>query len=299
MTRSSSCILSWGELAELRAGDLDAVTGMLTVARTVAELRPKYHPAGGWFLVKAYPKNRQFRRVKLTIALAARIAAYAAQRQLSPQDLLFTAPRQPANPALRTVLAEAVPDATAPNKAGRRYRHGTLTGYSIGGCHCHYCRGAYARYRAARRAAGKDHPRPGRTLDTDGHIPRDWFRQRNWKPALQAAGITRRIRVQDLRHAHASWALAGGADLQTIRERLGHAGLRAAERYLHTLPNAGDAALAAYRRTRSKGGYPAQVATPRPRDHHHGQTITAAPPDVPTEASDLRQRWWAILVSNQ
>jgi site-specific recombinase XerD len=50
--------------------------------------------------------------------------------------------------------------------------------------------------------------------------------------------------------------LGGGADLQIVRERLGHAGLRATERYLHTLPNAGDAALAAYGRTRSNGGYP-------------------------------------------
>jgi integrase len=59
------------------------------------------------------------------------------------------------------------------------------------------------------------------------------------------------IRVQDLRHAHASWVLAGGADLQIVRERLGHAGLRATERYLHTLPGAGDTALAAFNRTRT------------------------------------------------
>ncbi|WP_246478107.1 tyrosine-type recombinase/integrase [Saccharothrix ecbatanensis] len=41
--------------------------------------------------------------------------------------------------------------------------------------------------------------------------------------------------MYDLRHAHASWLLAGGADIQTVRERLGHASLRATERYLHTL----------------------------------------------------------------
>ena len=41
--------------------------------------------------------------------------------------------------------------------------------------------------------------------------------------------------MYDLRHAHASWLLAGDADIQTVRERLGHASLRATERYLHTL----------------------------------------------------------------
>jgi integrase len=249
--------LRWGELAELRRGDLGPETAMLTVARTVVELRPKYHPTGGRFLVKRYPKDREFRSVKLTAALAARIAAYAAERRLGPQDLLFTAPHHPGHRKLSAAPVSNVPAATAPNKAGRCYRHGTLTGYSMGGCRCRHCRAACATYRAARRAAGKDQPRPGRTLDTDGHIPRDWFRQRIWKPALRKAGITRRIQVRDLRHAHASWALAGGADLQTVRERLGHAGLRATERYLHTLPGADDSALAAYSRTRTMGGYTA------------------------------------------
>jgi hypothetical protein len=45
--------------------------------------------------------------------------------------------------------------------------------------------------------------------------------------------------------------LAGGADLQTARERLGHAGLRATERHLHTLPDADDTAIEAFARTRS------------------------------------------------
>jgi site-specific recombinase XerD len=51
-------------------------------------------------------------------------------------------------------------------------------------------------------------------LDTEGHIPRDWFRKQVWDPAVRAVGIGRRVRVRDLRHAHASWVLAGGADLR-------------------------------------------------------------------------------------
>jgi hypothetical protein len=48
-----------------------------------------------------------------------------------------------------------------------------------------------------------------------------------------------------LRHAHASWLLAGGANLQVVKERLGQRSIRATERYLHTLPEAQEAALAA------------------------------------------------------
>ena len=48
------------------------------------------------------------------------------------------------------------------------------------------------------------------------------------------------VRPHDLRHAHASWLLAGGADLQAVKERLGHASIATTEKYLHTLPDAGD-----------------------------------------------------------
>ncbi|WUV04546.1 tyrosine-type recombinase/integrase [Actinoallomurus sp. NBC_01490] len=243
--------LRWGELVELRLGDLDVDSGVLTVARTVVELRPRFHPVGGRFLVKEYPKNGEFRRLKLSRSLITWLVAYAEARRLRPGDLLFTAPTGPRRSPSRALSFPGDLGVTAPNAAGRRYRHGTLSGYPMGGCRCGHCRGAYAHYRAVRRAAGKDHPRSGRRLDTDGHIPRDWFRQQIWDPAVMAAGIDRRIRVRDLRHAHASWVLAGGADLQTVRERLGHAGLRATERYLHTLPDADDTALEAFARTRA------------------------------------------------
>lgn len=242
--------LRWGELAELRLGDLDADARLLTVARTVVELRPRHHPSGGRFLVKDYPKDGEFRRVKLSGALVDRLCDFAAAQRLRAGELLFAAP-QPPRP-----VPPPLPDGedlgvTAPNSAGRTYRHGTLSGYSMGGCRCAHCRRAYAHYRAVRRAQGKDHPRLGRGLDTDGHMPRDWFRQRVWDPAVRTADIERKIRVRDLRHAHASWLLAGGADVQIVRERLGHASLRATERYLHTLPDADDTALAALAHTRN------------------------------------------------
>jgi site-specific recombinase XerD len=58
--------------------------------------------------------------------------------------------------------------------------------------------------------------------------------------------------MHDLRHAHASWLLAGGADLQVVRQRLGHGSLRTTERYLHTLPDADETALDALAKIRSR-----------------------------------------------
>ena len=53
--------LRWGELTELRSRDLDFGTGVLTVSRVVVELSPRFHPDGGRFVVKGYPKDREHR----------------------------------------------------------------------------------------------------------------------------------------------------------------------------------------------------------------------------------------------
>jgi integrase len=253
--------LRWAELIELRPIDLNPRMRMLTVSRVAVELVAKFHPTGGRFLIKDYPKDREHRRVKLAAPIADQLQTHIAEHGLGQDDLLFTPtllapPAEPAHLQLATEPADL--GLTEPNAAGRQYRHGTLTGYNPGGCKCEHCRGAYAKYRAERRAAGKDpHPAPrttrSRTLTTDGHIPRSWFREHVWKPALDAAGVGVRVRTHDLRHAHASWLLAGGADLQTVKERLGHGSIVTTEKYLHTLAETDDTALTALAAIRQRG----------------------------------------------
>lgn len=245
--------LRWGELAEFRVRDLDPVTRILTVSRAVVQVDPKFHPSGQRFLVKQYPKDKENRRLKLSQQLNAKLAAHIAAKDLGEDDLLFTM-RVPASPAARL---RALPDPatlgfTKPNVAGRQYRHATMSGYNAGKCRCRHCKDAAAIYRASRRADGKDEPRQPRAVDTDGHISRDWFRQKIWGPALKRAGMTFHVRAHDLRHAHASWLLAGGADLQMVKERLGHGSISTTERYLHTLPEADDDALDAFSRIRTR-----------------------------------------------
>jgi integrase len=251
--------MRWGELTELRPKDFDERTNIFTVSRAVVMLNSEFHPEGQRFLVKNYPKGRQFRRIKVEAVVGRRIADYIARNNLGDDDLLF---RYVPAPRPRSTLDDVDPTKlgrTDPDANGTTYAHGTLVAYTAGKCRCAYCKAAMADYRRGRRAGGKDSPRPARVWETDGHVPGQWFRETVIKPALKTAGLKLRLKMHHLRHAHASWLLNGGADLMVIKARLGHKSIRTTERYLHTLEDADDTALAALNnvRTRTPANEPA------------------------------------------
>jgi len=99
---------------------------------------------------------------------------------------------------------------------------GRFDGTSADSADIREARSSYRIYRIKRRGFGKDEPRGIRAANTDGHISRNWFRLNVWLPAREAAGLGEGVKVHSLRHAHASWLLAGGADIATVKERLGH-----------------------------------------------------------------------------
>ncbi|WP_129337492.1 tyrosine-type recombinase/integrase [Cellulomonas endophytica] len=88
-----------------------------------------------------------------------------------------------------------------------------------------------------------------------------------WTPALDAAAaprradgtedpdaarLTKRPRVHDLRHTHASWMIAAGTDLFVLQRRLGHESIKTTtETYAHLLPDQQLAAAAAAGRAMS------------------------------------------------
>ena len=74
--------------------DLDLATRMLTVSRAVVQVHPRFHPDGGRFLVKPYPKDKEYRRFKLSAQITAKLKAHAEERGLSRDDLLFQAPEE-------------------------------------------------------------------------------------------------------------------------------------------------------------------------------------------------------------
>jgi integrase len=242
--------LRWGELTELRIGDLNPATRMLTVSRKVIELNRSFHPEGKRFLMKHYPKDKEYRRLKLSPQIAAKLKAHIKAHSLGRNDLVFARRVTAAAPLHAVTQADGF---TAPNEVGRRYRHGTLSAYNAGPCHCACCRRAYADYRAARRAAAGSRPQQPRLAEDDEYIGRNWFRRMVWCLACGAAGLDDPPRFHDLRHSHASWLLAGGADLQVVKERLGHASIMTTQRYLHTLPDADESAVEAFSRIRDRG----------------------------------------------
>jgi site-specific recombinase XerD len=244
--------LRWGELTELRVKDLNRRTRMLTVARVVVELSKPFQVDGKRFVVKEYPKDEEHRQFRLSKQIVDKIDTHIEAIGLGPEDLLFAIRSVPSRRPLRTVPNPATLGLTAPNDKGRRYCHGTMTAYGLGKCRCQHCKDACAIYRAQRRAHGKDCPRQLRTLTTDGHIPRSWFRTKVWGPARDRAALDSSVRVYDLRHAHASWLLAGGADIQVVKERLGHGSIVTTQKYLHSLPEADDAAVDAFTKIRRR-----------------------------------------------
>jgi len=174
--------LRWGELIALRPRHIDFLHRAISVEQTIVEVSRKHSPTGQRMIVKNYPKDNEFRTLRVSDALLKGVARQIEQLGLGRDDLIFS----------------------STNTAG------------------------------------------------GNPISRNTFRTKVWLPALERSGLDFHVRVHDLRHAHASWLLAGGADLKSVMERMGHSQIMTTQKYLHTLPDADDKALAAFEAIRTR-----------------------------------------------
>jgi len=82
-------------------------------------------------------------------------------------------------------------------------------------------------------------------------IARAHFRKYVWLHAISTAEVPVRT-FHDLRASHISWLLAGGADLPTVMERVGHTQFQTTRRYTAVLEEADDRALEALSSIRAR-----------------------------------------------
>jgi integrase len=78
------------------------------------------------------------------------------------------------------------------------------------------------------------------TTASGGRVLHANFYNRVWAPAVKefAAETGKRPRIHDLRHSHASWLIARGQHMETIRDRLGHESITTTSgTYSHLLPD--------------------------------------------------------------
>jgi integrase len=249
--------MRWGELSELRAGDFQEKYGQpyLAVERAVTDVGQAL-TGRGRFVVSDMTKGGTDRNVSLRREIAERLAKHIADHGLADGDLivsysmLMNEIRMIKAARRAEVLARPIPDGlgrTDPSRQGRTWQHGTLNAYIKAKCRCEWCRHRMAQWSATR--ANNNPPRvtafAARNCNITDHLSDDTFRAQVWMPTLDALEYPAKGRptFHKLRHAHASWLLAGGADLVVVKERLGHKHITTTQRYLHALDPIDETAL--------------------------------------------------------
>jgi integrase len=81
--------MRWGELVALRPRHVDFLRRVIAIEETVVEVSKKISPTGERMVFKAYPKDNEFRTLRVSQDLLDSLAARIASMGLDRDDLLF------------------------------------------------------------------------------------------------------------------------------------------------------------------------------------------------------------------
>jgi len=81
--------LRWGELIALRPSHIDFLRRSISVEQTIVEVSRKHSPTGQRMIVKDYPKDNEYRTLRVNEALLTAIAHRIERLGLGRDDLIF------------------------------------------------------------------------------------------------------------------------------------------------------------------------------------------------------------------
>jgi hypothetical protein len=93
----------------------DEQARLLTVNRARGPRPSAFPPEGSRVLVKEYPKDGEYRRLKLSVQITAKLKAHVAEYGQGRDDLIFQAPA-PDEPRIRKLRLVADPDSISRNE---------------------------------------------------------------------------------------------------------------------------------------------------------------------------------------
>lgn len=173
------------------------------------------------------------RRIKLDEDVADEWWAFIDKHNIGEDEFVFLRERVTPTRRPRLVAAPTIGDEFVASN-GRSYRHGTMTAYNNGQCHCAQCKAAMALYARENRKsrAGADGRQSRRRFTDDQPLTKEsWFWI--WRKACDEAGLGWYPHAYHLRHTYASWLSEAGMTDEKIAELLGHSDTKSIKHYVH------------------------------------------------------------------